>query len=87
MKPHSFLHFSRLDVLRELPDALGERELRDWHGDVQDGGGDPPAVIAVHEPDEEALVVFTVDGTNHLGSGAIPGTEKKAKNIFTLKLY
>ena len=61
----------------QFPDALHELELRHGHGHVQNTAGDPALVLAVHQPDELALVGVGRVGTDRLGTGAVPGPRKQ----------
>ena len=46
-----------LECFCHLPDAAEEVHLGNRHGDLQDAGGDPPLVLAVHQPPELSLAV------------------------------
>ena len=70
-----FLDLSGLDILGQLPHALHELQLGHWHGQIEDGVGDPALVLAVHEPHELAGVV--VNGNGDLGTGSVPSSASK----------
>lgn len=67
--------FALVDVVGQLADAVDKLQLRLRHGQLEDGRGDPAAVVTVHEPDEFALIGFARDGPDDLAAGSVPSPE------------
>ena len=69
-----------LECFRHLPDAGKEVHLSDRHGDLQDAGGDPALVLAVHQPPELGLAIG--QRLDHGPSGAILSPDIKNLKLF-----
>ena len=72
---HKIIKGRDLECFCHLPDAGEKVHLSDRHGDLQDAGGDPPLVLAVHQPPELGLAVG--QWLDHSPSGAILGPDNK----------
>ena len=62
-----------LECFCHLPDAAEEVHLGNGHGDLQNTGGDPPLVLAVHQPPELGLAIG--QWLDHGSSGAVLGPD------------